>query len=200
MTLRFGTSDMVRDIETFGYTYMEVANKTREDVVAAINRLYTDYSPATIKLRSNRNSLAHADHLVDDQTPQTMAQQDSRESRVMAWQHKSAAPLPMNAVFTVSSKGKSYREWIANIQVKKHALNCSFLLLSFLGRCPRWHLFMAKPSQFSRFSRSVCRSWSVDGRRTWESNWNYPIDVGTDTYGCWWTCLKPGPRGCWTVP
>ncbi|KAI3343114.1 hypothetical protein F4824DRAFT_485829 [Ustulina deusta] len=132
----FWTSDMVRDIETFGYTYTEVANKTREDVVAAINRLYTDYSPATIKLRSNRNSLAHADHLVDDQTPKTMAQQDSRESRVMAWQHKSAAPLPMNAVFTVSSKGKSYREWIANIQVKKHALNCSFLIYLFLGDVP----------------------------------------------------------------
>ncbi|KAI0974399.1 Di-copper centre-containing protein [Xylaria arbuscula] len=132
----FWTSDMVRDLETFGYTYAEVANKTREEVVAAVNRLYTDYSPATITLRSHRNTLAPSRRLIDDQTPESMVQQYPHKSRVMAWQHESADHSPMDMVFTTSSNGKSYREWIANIRVKKHALNNSFLIYLFLGDVP----------------------------------------------------------------
>ncbi|KAI1428347.1 hypothetical protein F5Y12DRAFT_782760 [Xylaria sp. FL1777] len=132
----FWTSDMVRDLEAFGYTYADVANKTREEVVATINRLYTDYSPATITLRSNRNSLAYAGQLVDDHAPKTIAQEHTHKSRVMAWQHKSADYFPVNSIFRVDSKGEFYREWIANIQVKKHALNCSFLIYLFLGDVP----------------------------------------------------------------
>ncbi|TGJ84825.1 hypothetical protein E0Z10_g3899 [Xylaria hypoxylon] len=132
----FWTSGMVRDLETFGYTYADVANKTRGEVVAAINRLYTDYSPATITLRSNQHSLSHADQEVDDQTPKTRSQQHSHKSRVMAWRHEPISHLPMNVVFQVDSKGKSYREWIANIEVKKHALKSSFLIYLFLGDVP----------------------------------------------------------------
>ncbi|KAI1300345.1 hypothetical protein F5Y03DRAFT_386082 [Xylaria venustula] len=132
----FWTSDMVRDLEIFGYTYAEVANKTREEVVAAVNRLYTDYSPATITLKSHRNSQTTTGMLIDDQTPGSMVQRHSHKSRVMAWQHESADHSPMEMVFTTSSKGKFYREWIANIQVKKHALNGSFLVYLFLGEVP----------------------------------------------------------------
>ncbi|GAW18089.1 hypothetical protein ANO14919_075600 [Xylariales sp. No.14919] len=132
----FWTSDMARNLETFGYTYTEVSNKTRGEVVAAINRLYTDYSPATIALRSNQNSLSHSGQWADGQTPKTKVVQRAQKSRVMAWQHGSIGHLPMNAIFKANSSGKSYREWIANIEVKKHALKNSFLIYLFLGDVP----------------------------------------------------------------
>ncbi|KAI0817947.1 hypothetical protein GGR55DRAFT_685409 [Xylaria sp. FL0064] len=132
----FWTSDMVRDLDAFGYTYAEVANKTRAEVVAAINRLYTDYSPATITFRRNRNPLAHTSRSLDDKTYNAVAEKGSRKSRVMAWQHERTSDLPMSAVFTIKSEVKSYREWIANIKVKKHAMNCSFLIYLFLGDVP----------------------------------------------------------------
>ncbi|KAI1356958.1 hypothetical protein F5Y01DRAFT_301109 [Xylaria sp. FL0043] len=132
----FWTSDMVRDLNTFGYTYAEVANKTRAEVVAAINRLYTDYSPATITLRRNRNSLAHAGRSLGGRTYDAVAQEGSQRSWVVAWQHERASDLPMSAVFTIKSEVKYYREWIANIKVKKHAMKCSFLIYLFLGDVP----------------------------------------------------------------
>lgn len=124
----FWTSEMVRNHETFGYTYAEVANKTREEVVAAINHLYTDYSPATIVLRSKQHPAAHESH----QTFKNTAQQHSYKSRV-AWQHEPINDLSPSALFSANANDKSYREWIANIEVKKHALNSSFLIYLFLG-------------------------------------------------------------------
>lgn len=130
----FWTSDMVRDHETFGYTYTEVNNKTREEVVAAVNRLYTDYTPATIAFRSKGNPLGHATQSIQDQASETIGQQQHfHKSGVMAWQHQSISHLQTNAIFTANSNGKSYREWLANIEVEKHALNSSFLIYLFLG-------------------------------------------------------------------
>ncbi|KAI2638091.1 Di-copper centre-containing protein [Xylaria nigripes] len=120
----FWTSDMVRNPEVFGYTYSEVHNKTRDEVVAEINRLYTDYSPATISLGSKRMGLLGVDQPTEGK---------SRTSRIMAWQRESVRDLPMDKVFTVNSDGKVYREWIANIEVNKHALNCSFLVYLSIG-------------------------------------------------------------------
>ncbi|KAI0505261.1 hypothetical protein F5B22DRAFT_640025 [Xylaria bambusicola] len=130
----FWTSDMVRDLETFGYTYAEVANKTREQVIATINRMYTDYSPATIGIRGNQHSAAHSNELINDQAQDTT--QQPHGARGMAWQHKSAGRFPTHAVFKVNAEGKSYREWVANIKVKKHALKGSFLIHLFFGDVP----------------------------------------------------------------
>ncbi|KAJ8128213.1 hypothetical protein O1611_g5423 [Lasiodiplodia mahajangana] len=132
----FWTSDMVRKHETFGYTYTEVANKTRAEVVAAINRLYTDYSPATLALRRHENSVTHAGKSVDGQISKTRAQQQSRKSGIMGWQHDTISCLSLDAVFKADLDGESYREWIANIEVKKHAFNSSFLIYLFLGDAP----------------------------------------------------------------
>ncbi|KAI0402806.1 Di-copper centre-containing protein [Xylaria palmicola] len=132
----FWTSEMVRSHETFGYTYTDVANKTREEVVAAVNELYTDYSPATIALRHKQRPSFHSNKPVDAQKSKSEAQRHSHKPKTMAWQHESMRHLPMNAVFKAGSDGKSYREWIANIEVKKHAFNSSFLIYLFLGDVP----------------------------------------------------------------
>ncbi|KAI1365709.1 hypothetical protein F5Y08DRAFT_327887 [Xylaria arbuscula] len=132
----FWTSDMVRDLETFGYTYEEVDNKTREEVVAVINRMYTDYSPATIALRAHQNSLSHAVQLVDGRIADGVTQRQSHEPKGMAWHHRSATQPSLHAIFKIKSDGKYYREWIANVRVKKHALKGSFLIYLFFGDVP----------------------------------------------------------------
>ncbi|KAI0553589.1 Di-copper centre-containing protein [Xylaria curta] len=129
----FWTSDMIRDHETFGYTYSEVNNKTREEVVAAVNRLYTDYTPATIVLKSKPNPLVHTSQPVEVQTSENIAEQNFHKPRVMAWQHQSISHLQTNVIFQANSNGKFYREWLANIEVNKHALNNSFSIYFFLG-------------------------------------------------------------------
>ncbi|KAI0864119.1 Di-copper centre-containing protein [Xylaria cubensis] len=129
----FWTSDMVRDHETFGYTYSEVNNKTREEVVAAVNRLYTDYTPATIFLKSKPNPLVHASQSVGVQTSENVAEHSFHKPRVMAWQHQSISHMQTGVIFSANSNGKFYREWLANIEVNKHALNSSFSIYFFLG-------------------------------------------------------------------
>ncbi len=118
----FWTSDMVRDYEVFGYTYPEVSTNTRSDVVTAINRLYTHYSPATISMKRRRKrSIGYGDTIIADSS---IDQQDI---------YRRSPHLSMEAIFD----GDDYYEWIANIHVKKHALNGSFLIHMFLGTVPR---------------------------------------------------------------
>ncbi|KAI1828051.1 Di-copper centre-containing protein [Xylaria intraflava] len=126
-TTSFWTSGTVRNYETFGYTYPEVDNKTRAEVISAINRLYTDFSPATLSFRNGRKALPDVDQ---------SAQGKAKTSKVMAWQHEKSGDLPMDMVFTVNSNGRFYHEWIANIEVQKHALKRSFMIYLFLGAVP----------------------------------------------------------------
>ncbi|RYP87352.1 hypothetical protein DL769_000556 [Monosporascus sp. CRB-8-3] len=124
----FWTSDMVRDHEVFGYTYPEVSTKNRVEVVASINRLYTHYSPATIAMAHQwRQSRGYGNTAVTDNS----------HSRWDAYRR--SLRLPINAVFD----GEDYYEWIANVRVKKDALNDSFIIHLFLGNAPgdpsTWH-------------------------------------------------------------
>ncbi|KAI8635173.1 Di-copper centre-containing protein [Xylariaceae sp. FL1651] len=139
----FWTSDMIRDHEVFGYTYADVANKSSAEVVARINRMYTDYSPATMTLKRNRQRSIRSNQLANNGAFDVMNQQHSHQTRALAWQHQPLTHLPLNAVFNSTSNDNSYREWIANIQVKKHALHSSFLIFLFLGLVPKdsssWH-------------------------------------------------------------
>jgi tyrosinase len=132
----FWTSDMVRDHEVFGYTYAEVFNKSRGEVVAAINRLYTDFTPVTMTLKNNQRALINASQIVHGHVSEVVFQRHSLKPRAVAWQHQSSSPPVMSMVFRTDSHGTSYREWIANIKVKKHALNSSFLIYLFLGIVP----------------------------------------------------------------
>ncbi|RYP23081.1 hypothetical protein DL765_001336 [Monosporascus sp. GIB2] len=117
----FWTSDTVRDHEVFGYTYPEVSNKNRAEVVASINRLYTHYSPATIAMTHQwRQSRGYGNTAVAD------------NSRSRPDAYRRSLRLPVDAVFD----GEDYYEWIANIRVKKDALNDSFMIHLFLGTVP----------------------------------------------------------------
>ncbi|KAI1261009.1 Di-copper centre-containing protein [Xylariaceae sp. FL1019] len=131
-TTSFWTSDMIRDHTAFGYTYADVANKSRGDVVGIINRMYTDYSPATISLRETWQELEEAHRFSVDQVLRPKGQKRFLSARALAWQYDGQSHIPSKAVFT----GNSYREWIANIAVKKHALKTSFLIYLFLGSVP----------------------------------------------------------------
>ncbi|KAI0164959.1 Di-copper centre-containing protein [Xylariaceae sp. FL1272] len=128
----FWTSDMIRDHTTLGYTYADVTNKSRGDVVAVINRMYTDHSPASTSLRETWQELEEAHRFSHDQVSRSAGQPRSLSERALAWQHNWQNHIPAKAVF----QGNSYREWIANIAVKKHALSASFSVYLFMGVVP----------------------------------------------------------------
>lgn len=117
----FWTSETVRNHEVFGYTYPEVSSKNRSEVVTSINRLYTNYSPATMGIgRRRKRSMGYGDTIVTDGS--------SSQQGI----HRRSRRLPVNAIF----EGDSYYEWVANVHVNKHALNGSFLIHMFLGNVP----------------------------------------------------------------
>ncbi|KAF7533488.1 hypothetical protein G7054_g7071 [Neopestalotiopsis clavispora] len=109
---QFWNSDDVRDHKVLGYSYADVVSGNRSDVIAAINRLYTDFTPAT--LSSNK----HNTH-------------GSKSGSDRHLQEKSIAVL-------VDTEN-AYREWIANIHVNKFALGASFTIHLFLGHLPRYN-------------------------------------------------------------
>ncbi|KAK6064957.1 tyrosinase precursor [Seiridium cupressi] len=111
----FWNSDQVRDHKVFGYSYADVVSGNRSDVIAAINRLYTDYSPATIHLEAQRSM--------------------SPEGKALG-----ARLQPRSTMESVVRNG-TYREWNANINVNKFALRASFAVHLFFGQIPK---FLAK--------------------------------------------------------
>ncbi|KAI1107801.1 Di-copper centre-containing protein [Jackrogersella minutella] len=122
----FWTSDAVRDHEVFGYTYADVANKSRPELVATINRLYGNFSPASMFTRqsgSQRHGKRHDEHTINRGL--------YRENGV-SWNSQTSAYPPTSAIFS----GGKYREWIANIRVNKHAMDGSFSIHLFLGEIP----------------------------------------------------------------
>ncbi|KAI8965927.1 Di-copper centre-containing protein [Daldinia sp. FL1419] len=122
----FWTSDMVRDHEVFGYTYAEVANKSRSDLVATINKLYGKFSPASIFTgsdRSLRHNNGHTKH---------SGRHRLHKANSISWNSQSSSRPPLETIF----RGGKYREWIANIRVNKHAMDGSFSIHLFLGDVP----------------------------------------------------------------
>jgi tyrosinase len=106
----FWNSDQVRDHKIFGYSYADVVSENQSDVIAAINRLYTDFTPA-------------ATHFRNRDIESTGASQD-----LQLYQRSS----------TVLVRDSTYREWVANIDVNKFALGASFSVHLFLGGIPKF--------------------------------------------------------------
>lgn len=52
----FWNPDQVRDHKVFGYSYVEVATGNRSEVITAINKLYTDFSPATLHFQEHSDT------------------------------------------------------------------------------------------------------------------------------------------------
>ncbi|ETS87554.1 hypothetical protein PFICI_01382 [Pestalotiopsis fici W106-1] len=108
---QFWNSDDVRDHKVFGYSYADVVSGNRSDVIAAINRLYTDFTPATLSPTKHNVHGAQANF-------------------GRRFQERSSEDL-------VTTDGV-YREWIANIHVNKFALGASFTVHLFLGHAPKY--------------------------------------------------------------
>ncbi|CAJ2502021.1 Uu.00g048740.m01.CDS01 [Anthostomella pinea] len=127
----FWTSDMARDHEVFGYTYAEVVNKNRTEVITAINRLYTTYSPVNMSINSSHTLSSRAGTTARDHrlAPDHSGPLKTKAAR---WNRHTSTHPPMDAVFI----DNTYREWIANVQVNKHAMNTSFSIQIFLGEAP----------------------------------------------------------------
>lgn len=112
----FWNSDMLRDPTSLGYTYPEMSgislsNMTsvlagQSAVAATINRLYGTYSVNNINLNSKYSAKP----------------QDSRHCHA-ASRRQENSPSTVNKVI---SDDNQYREWIANIRVKKQALDGPF--------------------------------------------------------------------------
>lgn len=109
----FWNSNSARSTETFGYAYAETANTSgttskqiQARVKAAINSLYGTTAAANIASRVKRRQTSEASNL------------SKHELYV-----NSSAGLPDD----------HYREWVANIRVKKYALNGPFFIHIFLG-------------------------------------------------------------------
>lgn len=107
----FWNSDQVRDHKVFGYSYADVGNGNRSEVVLAINRLYTNFSPAKIHLFTKENIAG-----------------------LMAVRRP---PTPLLSMEAIIHNG-TYREWIASIKVNKFAIKTSFSVHLFLGKIPRF--------------------------------------------------------------
>lgn len=122
----FWTSDTARDHQVFGYTYADVANKSRSDVITSINRLYGKSSPASMFMKiseSQRQTNKHDERL---------SHRGLHRMGGLSWNIQTSAHPSISAVFD----GSKYREWIANLRVNKHAMGGSFNIYLFIGEVP----------------------------------------------------------------
>lgn len=118
----FWNSDMLRDPTSLGYTYPEMAGISLSNmtsilagqpaVAASINRLYGTYGVSNIKLNSKRSL-----HLSGPQR----YYQKGYSFAVSPRQETSSSTADK-----LISDENQYREWIANIRVKKQALEGHF--------------------------------------------------------------------------
>lgn len=125
----FWNSDMLRDPTSLGYTYPEMAGISLSNmtsilagqpaVAASINRLYGTYSVNSINLRSKRS--------VHPPGPHQYHGKDYSYA-ISAREHVSSL-----AVDKLISDQSQYREWIANIRVKKQGLDGPFSVHLSLG-------------------------------------------------------------------
>ncbi|KAK3996859.1 putative tyrosinase [Cladorrhinum sp. PSN332] len=113
----FWTSDGVRDFTQFGYTYAELPTGPNISIRAqaryvrkAINRLYGTSSPANLFLNELRSKGIKG--------------------------NGRTKPTGKRNVAAVVFNGDIYREWIANIRVRKQALDGPFTIHFFFGPPP----------------------------------------------------------------
>ncbi|KAJ4397126.1 hypothetical protein N0V93_001350 [Gnomoniopsis smithogilvyi] len=118
----FWNSDMLRDPISLGYTYPEMSGISLSNmasvlagqsaVAASINRLYGTYSMNSIKLNSKYSRLSRS----------TRRYHQNGNSFAVTSRQASMS----QTVDKLVSDENQYREWIANIRVKKQALDGPF--------------------------------------------------------------------------
>ncbi|KAH9909002.1 hypothetical protein F4778DRAFT_207554 [Xylariomycetidae sp. FL2044] len=132
-TTSFWTSDMVRDHEVFGYTYADVANKNRSQVIANVNRLYTVYSPASMFTSQRPDLSSRQEKPADYHIYGAGSEPYDPKIKGLAWNQRSSHRPALSSLFSSDDK---YNEWIANIRVNKQAMNSPLSIYLFLGAAP----------------------------------------------------------------
>lgn len=127
----FWNSNMLRDPTSLGYTYAELSsagirlsNRStildgRSEVAGVINQLYGRYSVNSLKAQTSKRS-EHSEYHSEDRTG----------SSFVGHKYRSTTSLPVTKI--ISEQGQ-YREWIANIRVKRQALDGPFTVRLSLG-------------------------------------------------------------------
>ena len=120
----FWTSDDIRDMGVFGYTYDDMVDFPRSSLLATnattqgqvgalINRLYGPSSPATLGIVYSETHKRSDFHGPGPAQPPGLP-----------GPHRAPSSIVVNNV---------YREWVANIHAPKQALNSTFFVDLFLG-------------------------------------------------------------------
>ncbi|KAK1776843.1 tyrosinase [Copromyces sp. CBS 386.78] len=120
----FWTSDMVRDHTKFGYNYPELAG---------VSGSVSNSQSRALSRRARGRVMAAINRLYGPSTPSSLYRKELRAGRLGPGK-KVPGNLPAGRVF--SGNGQ-YREWIANVRVKKQALDGPFFVHLFLGEAPK---------------------------------------------------------------
>ncbi|KAI5862147.1 Di-copper centre-containing protein [Durotheca rogersii] len=123
----FWTSDAVRDHQVFGYSYSDAANKSREQVIASINKLYGNFGPVSMLRRLGENH-----RLGGRRSGEDRGRAEAHRAYGLSWNSQTSEHLPVTAVF----RDGRYREWMANVRVRKPAAGGGFSIHLFLGEVP----------------------------------------------------------------
>lgn len=135
----FWNSGTARNASTFGYSYPELQywkasnqSEYQANVRAAVNNLYGSSAPAAIARRAPKNENIHQ-ALKSRLIPAGGLAGSSDEKPSIMVREQAVDPTQQESAGHSTSKDGKYREWIANIRVKKYALNASFFIHVFLG-------------------------------------------------------------------
>lgn len=120
----FWTSDMVRDHTRFGYNYPELAG---------VSGSVPNSQSRALSRRARGRVMAAINRLYGPSTPSSLYRKELRAGRLGPGK-KVPGNLPAGRVFTGNGQ---YREWIANVRVKKQALDGPFFIHLFLGEAPK---------------------------------------------------------------
>ncbi|EAA35587.2 Di-copper centre-containing protein [Neurospora crassa] len=120
----FWTSDMVRDHTRFGYTYPELVG---------VSGSVPNSQSRALSRRARGRVMAAINRLYGPSTPSSLYRKELRAGRLGPGK-KVPSNLPVGRVF--SGNGQ-YREWLANVRVKKQALDGPFFIHLFLGEAPK---------------------------------------------------------------
>ncbi|KXJ95839.1 hypothetical protein Micbo1qcDRAFT_192748 [Microdochium bolleyi] len=127
----FWTSNMVRDHEVFGYTYQEVVNKSHNDTASWINKLYTTYSPVSMRFLQ-QGSVTESD-TAEHGVPIIEHHQSAEEMEHSVIPSTIHAGISRQAIFL----GDNFIDWSANIRADKDIYGTSYTVYLFLGKVPR---------------------------------------------------------------
>ncbi|KAH8675617.1 hypothetical protein BX600DRAFT_432181 [Xylariales sp. PMI_506] len=131
----FWNSKQVRNHTVFGYSYAEVVNGSRNDAIALVNRLYTDYSPVMVLARS-RYEAARKDYQEVRSRKTTHGSLENAECAIETntKSEEKSLPVPLSEIIF---RDGVYREWLMNVRLNKHGLNASYSVYVFFGSVPQ---------------------------------------------------------------